>query len=116
VTSVEWSPNARIFATGSKDGSIKLWDSVSNKCINTFQDAHSHQEVCSVTFTRNSKYLLSSGKDSIVRLWELSTARCLIAYTGAGAAGKQDKRTQALFNHTEGIIISKFSFVFNVFI
>lgn len=102
VTSVEWSPNARVFATGSKDGSIKLWDSVSNKCINTFGDAHAGSEVTSVTFSKNSKYLLSSGKDSVVRLWELSTARCLIAYTGAGSAGKQEKRTQAIFNHTEG--------------
>ena len=104
ITSVEWSPNARVFATGSKDGSIKIWDSVSNKCINTFSDAHSHLEVCSVTFTRNSKYLLSSGKDSVVRLWELSAARCLIAYTGAGSAGKQEKRTQAIFNHSEDYI------------
>ncbi|RNA37021.1 cleavage stimulation factor subunit 1 [Brachionus plicatilis] len=104
VTSVEWSPNARVFATASKDGSIKLWDSVSNRCINTFADAHGHQEVCSVQFSKNSKYLLSSGKDSVVRLWELSTARCLIAYTGAGSAGKQEKRTQAIFNHTEDYI------------
>lgn len=104
VTSCEWAPNARIFATGSKDGSIKLWDGVSNKCINTFADAHAHQEVTSVAFTKNSKYLLSSGKDSVVRLWELSTARCLIAYTGAGSAGKQERRTQALFNHTEDYV------------
>lgn len=105
VTGCEWSPNGRIFATGSKDGSIKLWDGISNKCINTFADAHGHQEVTSVTFTKNSKYLLSSGKDSVVRLWELSTARCLIAYTGAGLAGKQEKRTQALFNHTEDYVL-----------
>jgi len=40
----------------------------------------------------------------VVRLWELSTARCLIAYTGAGSAGKQEKRTQALFNHNEDYV------------
>ena len=40
-------------------------------------------------FTRNGKFLLSSGKDSLIKLWELSTNRCLIAYTGAGATGKQ---------------------------
>lgn len=28
-------------------------------------------------------------------------ARCLIAYTGAGATGKQVHRSQAVFNHTE---------------
>ena len=37
------------------------------------------------------KYVLSSGKDSLVKLWEMSTTRCLIAYTGAGATGKQVK-------------------------
>jgi len=47
------------------------------------------------------QYVLSSGKDSIVRLWELSTCRSLIAYTGAGVTGKQEHRTQAIFNHTE---------------
>mgnify|MGYP001810526119 CR=1 FL=1 len=104
VTSMDWSPNGRIFATGSKDGQIKIWDGVSNKCIQTFIDAHSAQEICSVAFTRNSKYLLTSGKDSVVRLWELSAARCLISYTGAGSAGKQEKRAQAVFNHTEDFI------------
>lgn len=104
VTSVDWSPNARVFASCSKDGSIKIWDGVSSRCINTFLDAHSHQEVTSIAFSRNSKYLLSSGKDSVVRLWELSSARCLIAYTGAGAAGKQEKRTQAVFNHLEDYV------------
>jgi hypothetical protein len=47
------------------------------------------------------QYLLSSGKDSLVKLWELSTNRCLIVYTGAGATGKMEHRTQACFNHTE---------------
>ena len=28
-------------------------------------------------------------------------SRCLIAYTGAGASGKQTHRAQASFNHTE---------------
>jgi cleavage stimulation factor subunit 1 len=56
-------------------------------------------------FTRNNKYILSSGKDSMVKLWELSTNRSLIAYTGAGATGKQEFTTQATFNHTEEFVI-----------
>ena len=47
------------------------------------------------------QYVLSSGKDSVVKLWELSMSRCLIAYTGAGATGKQQNRSTAVFNHTE---------------
>ena len=36
-----------------------------------------------------------------MKLWELATNRCLVAYTGAGAAGQQELRAQARFNHNE---------------
>lgn len=50
-----FSQDAKYFATASKDGSIKLWDAVSNRCVNTFQKAHDGAEVCSVAFTKNGK-------------------------------------------------------------
>lgn len=108
--------------TASKDGDVKTWDGVSNRCINTFQRAHDGAEVCSAVFTRNGKvwrictckrfhgnsvlrlqYVLTSGKDSVIKLWELATNRCLIAYTGAGVAGQQQPqhRVPAAFNQTE---------------
>ncbi|KAL4154366.1 hypothetical protein QTP88_000244 [Uroleucon formosanum] len=93
ITSIKFEPGARYFVSSSRDGSIKLWNGVSNKCFNTFEKAHDGSQVCSVTFSRNRKYILSSGKDSLVKLWELSTGRCLIAYTGAG---KTDEATTSL--------------------
>jgi len=105
ITAVRFSPNANLYVSSSKDGDIKVWDGVSNKCVTTFSQAHEGQEVCSVVFTKNSKYVLSSGKDSIVKLWELSTSRCLIAYTGAGATGKQNHRSMAVLNHTEDYVL-----------
>ncbi|CAL1274380.1 unnamed protein product [Larinioides sclopetarius] len=105
ITMVRYSPNANMYASCSKDGDVKLWDGVSNRCFNTFPNAHDGAEVCSVQFSRNSKYLLTSGKDSMVRLWELSMARCLIQYTGAGSTGKQTHRSQAVFNHTEDYVL-----------
>ncbi|XP_050413366.1 cleavage stimulation factor subunit 1 [Patella vulgata] len=105
VTDISWSPNANMFVTCSKDGDIKLWDGVSQKCFNTFKNAHDSREVTSVLFSRNSKYVLSSGKDSLVKLWELSTNRCLIVYTGAGATGRMEHRTRATFNHTEDYVL-----------
>lgn len=44
-----------MYATGSLDGTIKIWDAISCRCINTFDKAHDGAEVCSVSFTRNSK-------------------------------------------------------------
>lgn len=103
INAVQYSPQANVYTTCSNDGTIKLWDGVSNRCVNTFKDAHGGSEVCSVQFSRNGKYLLTSGKDSLVKLWELSTSRVLITYTGAGME-KQNHRTQAVFNHTEDYV------------
>lgn len=55
ITSIKYSPDAKTYASAGKDGSIKLWDGVSNRCINTFGKAHDGYEVCSVAFTRNGK-------------------------------------------------------------
>lgn len=105
ITCVRYASNGKTYATGSLDGSIKIWDGVSGRCINTFQDAHNAAEICSLNFSRNGKYLLSSGKDSLVKLWELSTSRALIAYTGAGTTAKQEYSAQAVFNHTEDFVL-----------
>ena len=59
---LRWSNDGKHFVSASVDGSIKIWDAVSNRCIATFLQAHDGDEVCSVTFSRNSKYVLSSGK------------------------------------------------------
>lgn len=105
INCVKYAINGKLYATGSADGTIKIWDGVSSRCINTFADAHGGHEIYSVAFSKNGKYLLSSGKDSLVKLWELSTSRALIAYTGAGTTGKQEHSTQAVFNHTEDFVL-----------
>ncbi|XP_061490770.1 cleavage stimulation factor subunit 1-like isoform X2 [Rhineura floridana] len=105
ICSVNYNASANLYVTGSKDGCIKLWDGVSNRCITTFEKAHDGAEVCSAIFSKNSKYILSSGKDSVAKLWEISTGRTLVKYTGAGLSGRQVHRTQAVFNHTEDYVL-----------
>ncbi|CAM9633397.1 unnamed protein product [Lampetra fluviatilis] len=105
VTGVAYNPTANSYVSCSRDGTIKLWDGVSSRCVATYDRAHGGAPVCSVVFSRNAKYVLSSGKDSMVRLWELSAGRALLTYTGAGLSGKQTHRTQAVFNHTEDYVL-----------
>jgi cleavage stimulation factor subunit 1 len=58
LTQVNYSPNGNLYVSASKDGDIKIWDGVSNRCINTFLKAHDGAEVCSATFSRNAKVSL----------------------------------------------------------
>lgn len=55
VTCLKYAPTAKVYASGSLDGSIKLWDAISGRCINTFDKAHDGYEICSVVFSRNGK-------------------------------------------------------------
>lgn len=105
ITDVSYAENGRLFVTGSRDGNVKVWDGISNRCIETFTRAHDGAPICSARFTRNGKYILTVGMDSVPKLWELSINRCLIAYTGAGATGAREFPMQACFNHTEDYVM-----------
>ena len=104
ITMIDYGRNGAFYVTGSKDGDIKIWDGISNRCVNTFRRAHDGA-VSSVKVSRNGKYILSAGKDSIVKLWEMSMCSCLMVYEGAPTASSKNLRAQSLFNHTEDYIL-----------
>ena len=72
VYSVAFSPSdASLLASGSDDGSIKLWDVQSRKLVHTFQEAHSGA-VLSVAFSPHDPSLLASGSgDKAITLWNV---------------------------------------------
>lgn len=58
ITCCKYAPTAKVYASGSTDGAIKLWDGVSGRCINTFAQSHNGYEICSLQFSRNGKVFL----------------------------------------------------------
>ena len=103
VNEVCWSNDAKMYASTSDDGTIKLWDGVSARCINTFKNAHGGAEVSSIQFSKNSKYLLSGGRDGAANLWELNTGRILNHYSGCTPSKRAISK--AIFNHKEDYIL-----------
>ncbi|XP_035697742.1 cleavage stimulation factor subunit 1-like isoform X7 [Branchiostoma floridae] len=45
ISAVKYSPNANLYVSCSKDGDIKVWDGVSNRCIATYTRAHDGEEL-----------------------------------------------------------------------
>ncbi|KAJ3076014.1 hypothetical protein HDU98_005963, partial [Podochytrium sp. JEL0797] len=83
ITKARFSPQGNVFATSSTDGTIRLYDGVGGKIINTIHQAHGGASVTSVEFSRNGKWLLSCGLDSLPRLWDLSSGRVVQTFEGA---------------------------------
>ena len=70
VTATAFSPDGKWLATGSQDGTVKIWDPATHKLIKTV--AVTPNAVWSVGFTPDSKHLLT-GYDRSVELWSVNS-------------------------------------------
>ncbi|KAF9808857.1 hypothetical protein IEO21_07722 [Rhodonia placenta] len=62
-------------ATGSRDKTIKIWDTQSGQMIRSL--AGHDNWVRALVFHPTGKFLLSASDDYTIRVWELSTGRCV---------------------------------------
>ncbi|MFB7999771.1 protein kinase [Streptomyces sp. NPDC056002] len=62
--------DARLALTGCPDGTLRLWDVPSGRCVKTLRGHR--REVEAVDLTPDGRHALSQGADGVVRLWNLS--------------------------------------------
>ena len=99
VSSVEFSPDGRLFATGDASGEVRLWQVKDGKqCL----ICHGHEDwVQSVAFDSSGQLLVSGSGDYTVRLWDVKTGECLKVFKGHG-----DRVRSVKFDPTDQIIAS----------
>jgi dipeptidyl aminopeptidase/acylaminoacyl peptidase len=80
VFSVAYSPDGKLLAAGSWDGSVRLWEVATGKEVRQFVGHKGW--VSAVAFAPDGQTLATGGKDRDVHLWEAATGKPLRQLTG----------------------------------
>ncbi|KEP46756.1 vegetative incompatibility protein HET-E-1 [Rhizoctonia solani 123E] len=72
VHSIAFSPNGQLFASGSVDGSLMIWDASTGEGLFDTLTGHSG-DVNSIAFSPDSALVASGSSDETVRLWSSLT-------------------------------------------
>ncbi|MBW4494057.1 MAG: protein kinase [Oscillatoria princeps RMCB-10] len=73
VTSVAFTPDGKILASGSDDDTVRLWDVATGRELRQLSE-HGNW-VWSVAFSPDGKILASGSEDKTVRLWDVASGR-----------------------------------------
>ena len=77
ITSVCLTVDARLALSGSVDGTMRLWDATTGRCLRTF--AH-EGVVCSVSTTRDGARAVTGTDQGVVKVWDIAMERTPAAF------------------------------------
>lgn len=73
VVAVAFSPDSKLVAAGTREGTIKLFDPDKGKEVGSFDDIQ--DEIFSVAFHPKENLLAATGKDKTIRFWDVGSKK-----------------------------------------
>jgi WD40 repeat protein/serine/threonine protein kinase/Flp pilus assembly protein TadD len=80
IARVIFSKDGTRVATGSLDGTVRVWDAVNGREVAAIP-AH-HGDVMSVAFSPDERRIASAGSDRTVKVWDVQTRQLLLTLEG----------------------------------
>ncbi len=80
IKSLDVSPNGKYLATGSTDGTIRIWDLLNTNLV--YELKGHNKDVNSITFSPDGKTLVSGGADGVINLWNIENGSRIISQPG----------------------------------
>ena len=85
VFSISFSPDGSLLASGSMDGTLKLWNVETNKNIATLEEgfvAYSPVGRVPIVFSSDGSLLASGGSRNAIKLWDVNTKKNIATLNG----------------------------------
>ena len=80
VLSVGFLPDGKSLMSGSGDGSLRLWDLSTSKCVRTFTG---HQKaIVALGYLNDGAQLISGSMDKSIKIWDRATGKCIQSLDG----------------------------------
>ncbi|KAL3485650.1 putative wd40 protein [Aspergillus germanicus] len=102
ITSLTFSPDSQLLASGHSDNAVRLWD-LAVGTLKHSQESHS-ELVASVAFSPDGRLLASCSMDSTVKLWEVATGT--VKNTMKDPEASTDGMKIVIFSHDNRLLAS----------
>ena len=116
VLAVAFSPDSKTLASGSEDGTIKLWTMAGSKTTEKSSLTGHTGPVRAVAFSPDGQYLASGSADQTIKVWDIANGKEVLSLSGHGGpvvsvafgpggktlASASDDKTVKLWNLTTG--------------